>query len=85
MITISEVGGTLMSADGGTVLCHVNDVRVSDGTFACQPDMQVDRGTAYALGVGGYTLVVEIEKVWGDWRQPHATGRVIRQIEPGRA
>ncbi len=54
--------------------------------------MQVDRGTAYALGVGGYTLVVEIEKVWGDWRQPHATGRVIRQLsdvpgvrEPGRA
>jgi len=83
MAGFTEVGGTLMSADGGTPLGHVNDVRVSGvpGTFECQPHVLVETGKTYALGVGGYALVVQFEDVWTDaWSRRHANGRVMRQL-----
>jgi hypothetical protein len=79
----TEIGGTLLSADGGSVLGHVNDVRVAGvpGTFECQPDVAVERGKTYALGAGAFALVVQVEGCWIDaTRRRHANGRVLRQL-----
>ena len=79
----NEAGGTLMTANGGAVLGHVNCVRVSGipGTFECQSDVPVERGMTYALGVAGYALVVRIEDCWPDAAERrHAHGRVLRQV-----
>jgi hypothetical protein len=79
----TEAGGTLMTENGGAVLGHVNSVRVSGvpGTFECQSDVPVERGMTYALGVGGYALVVQVEACWPDAaKRRHANGRVLGQM-----
>jgi len=79
----TQVGGTLLSANGNAVLGHVNRVRVAGvpGTFECQPEVPVEKGMTYALGMGGYALVVQVEECWIDaTRRRHANGRVLRQL-----
>jgi len=59
MNSFTQVGGTLLSANGSAVLGHVNLVWVAGvpGTFECQPEVPVEKGMTYALGMGGYVIV----------------------------